>query len=321
MIPIRDINPSKTYPIVNYSLIAVNILVFMTQLLESDPAKFNFYYGLVPARYSTSDFSSHFSFGQQIFSFLSFMFLHGGFLHILGNMWSLYVFGDNIEDRLGHFRYLAFYILCGIASGISHMVFNFHSHSPVIGASGAISGVMGAYFVLFPHSRILTLIPIIFIPWLVELPAFIFLGLWFVFQFLNAAGSGGTGIAWWAHIGGFFSGIIFLKLFEIIPSSGFTEKAREITARKTTHTLQIIRPLGPMDDANLYATIRITSHEAAMGTSKIVNIPWGFQNRLVKVIIPAGVREGTMVRVRGFGKIMPDGDRGDLMLKVIIQEV
>jgi membrane associated rhomboid family serine protease len=321
MIPIRDINPSKTYPIVNYSLIAINILVFMTQLLESDPAKFNFYYGLVPARYTTLDISSHFSFGQQIFSFLSFMFLHGGFVHIIGNMWSLYVFGDNIEDRLGHFRYLAFYILCGIASGMSHLLFNFHSKVPVIGASGAISGVMGAYFVLFPRAKILTLIPIIFIPWLIELPAFIFLGFWFVFQFLNAAGSGGAGIAWWAHIGGFISGIIFLKLFEIIPSSGFTEKAREVTARKTTNMLQVIRPLGPMDDANLYATIRITSHEALMGTSKIVNIPWGFQNRLVKVIIPEGVREGNMVRVRGFGKIMPDGGRGDLMLKVLIQEV
>jgi len=321
MIPIRDINPSKTYPIVNYSLIAINILVFMTQLGQSDPGKFNFYYGLVPARYTTYDLLSHFTFGQQIFSFISFMFLHGGFLHILGNLWSLYVFGDNIEDRLGHFRYLAFYILCGIASGISHLLFNFHSQSPVIGASGAISGVMGAYFVLFPRAKILTLIPIIFIPWLIEIPAFIFLGFWFVFQFINAAGSGGTGIAWWAHIGGFISGIIFLKLFEIIPSSGFTEKAREITARKTTHTLQVIRPLGPMDDANLYATIRITSHEATMGTSKIVNIPWGFQNRMVKVIIPEGVREGNMVRVSGFGKITPDGGRGDLMLKVLIQEV
>ena len=321
MIPIRDINPSKTYPVVNYSLIAINMLIFFVQLIHSDPAKFNFYYGLVPARYTNSDISAYFGFGHQVFSFISFMFLHGGFWHILGNMWSLYIFGDNIEDRLGHFRYLAFYILCGIASGLAHILFNLGSKVPVIGASGAISGVMGAYFMLYPKAKILTLIPIVFIPIFIELPAFLFLGIWLLLQFVNAAGSGGSGIAWWAHIGGFIFGMIILKWFEKIPSFGITEKARELTARKTTHRLQVIHPTGTTDDPDMYGTIELTSHEAMSGTSKIVNIPWGFHNRMVKIFVPPGVSEGTTIRVADFGKIMPDGNRGNLMLKVEIREL
>lgn len=321
MIPIRDMNPSKNYPVVNYSLIVINVLVFLMQLVQSDPAKFNFYYGLVPARYTHSDISAYFSLGQQIFAFLSFMFLHGGFLHIIGNMWSLYIFGDNIEDRLGHFRYLIFYILCGIASGIAHIVFNLGSKAPVIGASGAISGVMGAYFMLYPRAKILTLIPIVFIPIFIEIPAFMFLGLWILFQFVNAAGSGGAGIAWWAHIGGFIFGIIFLKMFENVPSIGLTERAREITARKATPHLQVIHPSGPPDDPDMYGIITLTSLEAMNGTSKIVNIPWSFHNRMVKVVIPPGVVEGNTIRVVGFGKNMPDGSRGNLMLKAEIREL
>ncbi len=215
MIPLRDINPSRNFPVVNTLLIGINVVVFFLQMSQGNEMdRFVYTYGLVPARYAISHVSAYFTPFQQVFSFISFMFLHGGFLHLLGNMWSLYIFGDNVEDRLGPFRYLLFYLLCGLASGVSHLLLNMNSTIPTIGASGAIAGVMGAYLVLHPRSRILTLIPILIFPWFVEIPAFFFIGFWFVLQLLNAAGShgGGGGIAWWAHIGGFLFGIVFLKM-------------------------------------------------------------------------------------------------------------
>jgi hypothetical protein len=259
--------------------------------------------------------------GQQLFSLLSFMFLHGGFWHLLGNMWSLYIFGDNIEDRLGPFRYLVFYLLCGLLSGFTHLIFNLHSNIPTIGASGAIAGVMGAYLILYPNAKILTLIPIIFIPWFVEIPAFFFLGLWFVIQFISATGShgGAGGIAWWAHIGGFIFGIVCLKVFLALPRTGVSAPVRKVTAKRKTHRLQVIRPVGPGKDPHLYGVITITSFEALTGTLKLVNIPWGFQKRLVKVAVPAGVHAGSKLRLKGLGKITPDGHRGDLFLKVAIE--
>ena len=202
MIPIRDTIKAETYPMVNLSLITINVVVFLFELSQGPAlSRFVYTYGLVPARYSVPQISTHFDSGQQIFSFLSFMFLHGGFLHLLGNMWILYIFGDNVEDKLGHFRYLVFYLLCGFTSGMSHLFLNWYSEIPTVGASGAIAGVMGAYFVLYPGARVLTLIPIFFFLQFVEIPAFLFLGLWFVFQFLSAAVSSGQegGIAWWAH--------------------------------------------------------------------------------------------------------------------------
>jgi len=264
--------------------------------------------------------ASYFTTGQQLLSLLSFMFLHGGFWHLLGNMWSLYIFGDNVEDRLGPFRYLVFYLLCGITSGLSHLLFNFHSNIPTIGASGAIAGVMGAYLILHPNSKILTLIPIIFIPWFIEVPAFFFLGLWFVLQFLNAAGSHGniSGIAWWAHIGGFVFGIVLLKIFLALPETGVSGKIRRVTAKRKTHRLQVVRPGGLGKDPHLYGTIDITSFEALVGTKKLINIPKGFQKRIVKVIVPPGVKEGSKLRLKGLGKTASDGQRGDLYLKVII---
>ncbi len=163
MIPIRDTIRSETYPIVNTSLIAINGIVPFSWYVSQGQAldRFVFIYGLVPARYSVPQVANYFTAGQAM-AFLTFMFLHGGFLHLLGNMWSLYIFGDNVEDHLGHFRYLAFYLLCGFASGISHLVLNWHSEIPTIGASGAIAGVMGAYFVLYPKAKVLTLVPIFF---------------------------------------------------------------------------------------------------------------------------------------------------------------
>ncbi|MFZ1957295.1 MAG: rhomboid family intramembrane serine protease [Desulfobacterales bacterium] len=228
MIPIRDTIPTRHRPVVNLTIIGINVVVFMVQMTQGPELdRFVFVYGLVPARFSDPRIAAYFSPAQQIFSLLSFMFLHGSFWHILGNMWSLYIFGDNVEDRLGHPRYLAFYLMCGLASGISHLMINWHSNIPTIGASGAIAGVMGAYFILYPTSKILTLIPIIFIPWFVEIPAAFFLGIWFILQFISAAGSQGavSGIAWWAHIGGFVAGWVLLPLLEPSAASGAGRRA------------------------------------------------------------------------------------------------
>lgn len=323
MIPLRDTIRSKNYPIVNTSIIAVNIIVFILEVSQgSDLDRFIYIYGLVPVRYSIPHVAAYFTFGQQVFSFLSFMFLHGGFWHLLGNMWSLYIFGDNIEDRLGPLRYLSFYLLCGIASGLAHLVLNLESNVPTIGASGAIAGIMGAYFILYPKSKILTLIPIFFIPYFVEIPAFFFLGIWLFFQLLSAAGShgGSGGIAWWAHIGGFIFGILLLKLFPIIPAFGFTDKTRELTTKRKTHRLQVIKPSAHGSDPNLYGTIHISQHEAGTGAQKLVNIPWGFHKRLIRVVIPPGIKDGSKLRLQGLGRQMPDGyEKGDLFLTVILE--
>lgn len=321
MFPIRDTISSKNYPVVNNTIIGINVVLFLFEMSQgANLDRFVYIYGLVPARYSMPQISSYFTTGQQLLSWLSFMFLHGGFWHLLGNMWSLYIFGDNVEDRLGPFRYLVFYLLCGITSGLSHLLFNFHSNMPTIGASGAIAGVMGAYLILHPHSKILTLIPIIFIPWFIEIPAYFFLGFWFVLQFINAAGSHGNigGIAWWAHIGGFVFGIVLLKIFLMLPETGVSNKMRRVTAKKKTHRLQVVRPGGLGKDPHLYGTIDITSFEALAGTQKLINIPKGFHKRIVKVIVPPGVKEGSKLRLKGLGKTASDGQRGDLYLKVKI---
>jgi hypothetical protein len=142
------------------------------------------------------------------------MFLHGGWFHVIANMWSLYLFGDNVEDRLGPVRFLLFYLLAGLAANLVHFVINHHSTMPVIGASGAIAGVMAAYLRLFPTARIITLFPIFFIPYFLEVPAYFFMGLWFVMQLLSGAASlagAEGGIAWWAHIGGFAVGYFLIK--------------------------------------------------------------------------------------------------------------
>lgn len=321
MIPVRNTIPSQNYPVVNNVIIAVNILFFLLQMtMGSGIDRFFYVYGLVPARYSVPHVSSYFSLWQQVISFFTFMFIHGGFWHLLGNMWSLYIFGNNVEDRLGHLRYLIFYLLCGLASGLAHLLLNLNSNVPTLGASGAIAGVMGAFFLLYPWSRILTLIPIIFIPWFVEIPAFFFLGIWFLIQMLNAAGvdGGSGGIAWWAHIGGFVAGMVFLKLFQAFPGVGAVDAVSRITKRKKTDRLQVIRPVSQGESHHLYAQIGISFYESLTGTRKMVNIPWGFHKRLFRVSIPAGVKEGSVLRLKGLGQIMPDGARGDLYLRVLV---
>ena len=323
MIPLRDITRSRNYPVVNTLLIAANVLLFLVQTTQGTQEEaFIYTYGLVPARYSVPGISAHFTSFQQALALLSFMFLHGGIWHLLGNMWSLYIFGDNVEDRLGPFRYLLFYLLCGWASGLFHLFLNWQSPVPTIGASGAIAGVMGAYLILFPHSRILTLIPILFIPYFIEIPAFFFLGLWFFLQFLGAAGSSaqGGGIAWWAHVGGFVAGIILVKILEWVPATGLTGRMREATHKTGTPRLQVANAYDSPKDPHLYGTVTLTPREALLGTRKLMSVKWGLRSRVLRVSVPAGVAEGTVLRLAGLGKLMPDGEKGDLLLRVMIQD-
>jgi membrane associated rhomboid family serine protease len=323
MIPIRDTVESRNYPLITHLIIAVNVGVYLIQLSQGEKIdRFILLYGLVPARYSDPFLAGYFTLGQQLFSFLSFMFVHGGFWHILFNMWSLYIFGDNVEDLLGPIRYLLFYLLCGWVSGLSHLFLNWHSQIPTVGASGAIAGVMGAYFILHPRAKILTLIPVLFIPLFIELPAFFFLGLWFFFQLFSASLSPVQegGVAWWAHIGGFLFGIICLKLFTRVPETGITRAVKNKTVRKKTPHLQAIHTTATSNDPHLYGTMAITPEEAQRGARKLVNIPWAFQRRLLHVSVPPGVREGTTLRLEGMGRAMPEGRKGDLLLKLKIQD-
>ncbi len=214
MIPLRDNNPSSTVPFVNYALIAINLAVFVYQLLLGHRLEGFFYaFGVVPRQFF-SDLPSHFYDPGLYLPFLTSQFLHGGFLHLGGNMLSLWIFGDNVEDRLGHFRYLFFYLGAGLAAGAAHALLNPGSPLPSIGASGAIAGVMGAYVVWFPHARVLTLIPLFIFIQFVEIPALFYLGFWFLLQFFSGTLSLADtqtyqqgGVAWWAHIGGFAAGL------------------------------------------------------------------------------------------------------------------
>jgi hypothetical protein len=204
---------------------------------------------------------------------------------------------------------------------LSHFVLNLQSTAPVIGASGAVAGVMGGYFLLHPKSKILTLVPIIIIPFFFEIPAFFFLGLWFLLQFINAAASSGAagGVAWWAHIGGFVFGMIFLKLFDALPAAGLTARLRQATLRKKTQRLQVARPTAMGDDPDLYAVVTVSPYEALVGSRKLVTVPHGLQRRVFNVIVPPGITPGKLLRLRGQGRANADGSRGDLLLKIVIQ--
>lgn len=215
MIPLKSENPRISPPIVNTILIVANILIFFYQLSLGPKAGQHLVntYGLVPIRaelFLNPTPKTAVSLPQLVEPLLTSMFLHAGWLHVLGNMLFLWVFGGSVEDRLGHFPYLFFYLVCGVGSGLFHVLLNWGSKIPTIGASGAISGVMGAYIVLFPRSRILTLVPILIVLWPIRLPAVLLLGYWFVLQFLSGIGSLGVanqgGVAWWAHVGGFLLG-------------------------------------------------------------------------------------------------------------------
>lgn len=319
MIPIRDAIRSRTFPVVNLLFIVLNVLAFLWQLTQGPALKEALYlYGIVPLRYSDPGLSAHFTAFEQTLPFLTSMFLHGGFLHIIMNMWFLYIFGDNIEDRLGHIRYLVFYLLSGVAAGLVHLFTNWSSNIPTIGASGAISGVMGAYLLLYPRSKILTLIPIFFFFQFVEIPAFIFLGYWLLIQLFSASLTPKNvgGVAFWAHIGGFVAGLFFIKIFDWIPRTGLDGGLRHYTERKRTPRIQPLTPLSLPDELNLQGIIKITPREARFGTRKMISIPYGIKKRTLMVTIPPGVDEGMRLRLKGLGKQGKEGERGDLYLDV-----
>jgi rhomboid family protein len=213
MIPLRDALRSRTFPFVNITLIVINILVWFFQLsLGSRGESFILHYGLVPVRFFwgiRNDVTS------SVIPVFTSMFLHGGWFHVLGNMWFLYIFGDNVEDRVGHLNYIFFYLICGVGAAMTQTFLSPHSSLPMVGASGAIAGVLGGYLLLFPQSRILTLVPIIFFIQFVEIPAFVFLILWFLFQFLiGSSPVGDGGVAWLAHVGGFITGVVLVFFFK-----------------------------------------------------------------------------------------------------------
>ena len=219
MIPFRDNIPSRSFPVINIGIILTNVVVFFYELAQGRHLdRFIMHYGVVPAAVFAWP-ETNLPIKVIALPFLTSMFLHAGWLHLIGNMWYLWIFGDNVEDRLGHFAYLMFYLLSGFAAGIVHTIFNYNVRVPSIGASGAIAGVLGAYLVSYPFARVLTLVPVFFF-FVIEIPAIIVLGFWFVMQFLYGAtalavpvANAGGGVAWWAHVGGFIAGMILVGLF------------------------------------------------------------------------------------------------------------
>jgi membrane associated rhomboid family serine protease len=221
LIPLRDTIPHRHAPVMTWALIGINVAVFLYELSlpPEDLERFIYLFGIVPARYSHPEWAHWVGLRvDDYWPFLTCMFLHGGWLHIIGNMWSLWIFGDNVEDVMGPWRFLIFYLLTGLAAGLTHYFLNIHSVVPTVGASGAIAGVLGAYFVLFPRSQILVVVPIFFFPFFFQLPAVTYLLFWFLSQILGGAVAGlsssqVSGIAFWAHVGGFVAGIVLHRLF------------------------------------------------------------------------------------------------------------
>lgn len=220
MFPLRDTIPSRSFPIITILLICVNLLIFFYEFtLGSQVESLIRLLGVIPAHFSNFLSLNPTRWLRLILTLFSSVFLHGSWFHVISNMWYLWIFGDNIEDRTGHLRFLVFYLLCGLLAGITHIVMNPLSEIPTIGASGAVAGVMGAYIVLFPRSKITTLIFLVIFIQIVRIPAIIFLGFWFILQILSGTLSLGiieksSGVAWWAHIGGFFTGMIIVFLFK-----------------------------------------------------------------------------------------------------------
>ncbi|MFN7064546.1 MAG: rhomboid family intramembrane serine protease [Aquificaceae bacterium] len=211
MLPIRDLNPHRSFPIVNVVIILLSSLVWLYEVSLSEEELYLFIhsYGLLPYHIL-----------ERPLSLITHMFLHGSWLHIIGNMWFLWVFGDNVEDRLGKFKYLVFYLLCGLGAALIQSLVSFifgGANIPMVGASGAISGVLGAYLWMFPHARILALVPVFFFLTFMELPALFFIGMWILIQAINGLITlplmGIGGIAWFAHIGGFAVGYYLAKVF------------------------------------------------------------------------------------------------------------
>lgn len=222
MLPLRDNIPSRRFPFVTVLLIVANALAFFWEIrLGPRLPDALLALGIVPVRYTVPEVAALFTWPEQLVPFFSSMFLHGGWTHLLGNMWTLWIFGDNVEDRLGHLRYLVFYLCGGLAAAFLHIFTNAGSAIPTIGASGAIAAVMGGYFRLYPHARVEMVIPPFFLGPYFVVPAVIFLGWWFILQFFNgtlsllATPTSVGGIAWWAHIGGFVFGALLCSVVKV----------------------------------------------------------------------------------------------------------
>jgi membrane associated rhomboid family serine protease len=220
MIPIRDSIPCYTTPYVTWSIMAICILVFLLTVLMPPHMSQHFLsvYGMVPIRYSSPLWARDFGLPPDYyFSFLSSLFLHGGWMHLIANMIFLWIFADNIEDLMGHRRFLAFYLLCGLLATYTQWYFSQNLVVPVVGASGAIAGVLGAYFFIYPYARVTILLPILFFPLFFEVPAIAFLGFWVIMQLqdlFNASVLGEvTSSAWWSHLGGFAAGAVLYRFF------------------------------------------------------------------------------------------------------------
>jgi len=220
MFPLKTTEKVNSWPVVTWLLIALNIFVFSQQLTVADPAAFVRKWGLVPANYPhLFSSSAHVDLltPEALLPFVSCMFLHGGLWHLLGNMLSLFVFGPNVEDRFGRIGFFVAYLACGLAASITQIAFSGGSDLPVVGASGAIAGVMGAFFVMYPKARVVSVIPVIVIPLIVRVPAFFYLLFWIGMNVINAlkemqlsfTGAESAGVAWWAHIGGFAIGMVY----------------------------------------------------------------------------------------------------------------
>ena len=215
MIPLRDDNPAERVPVVTRTLIVLNVLAFVLELSQGEGmAEFLRNWGLVPGRLFAS-LAGATSFPLELATVFTSLFLHGGWLHLLGNMWYLWIFGDNVEDRMGSWRFLGFYLAAGFFAAILHSSLMPGSPIPTVGASGAIAGVLGAYAFAFPRARVLTLIPLFFFFQVVAIPALVLLGVWFVFQFISGTmsfGASSGGVAWWAHIAGFLFGVVVMAV-------------------------------------------------------------------------------------------------------------
>jgi membrane associated rhomboid family serine protease len=231
MIPIRDNLPSKTTPFVLWALIAANAIVFLLELLlgREQTIAVVFHYGVVPARYFGGMEAT--SPAMYVLPLITHMFLHGGWMHLIFNLLFLYIFADNVEDRMGHVRFAVFYLLCGLAAVGAHIVMQPESEVPVVGASGAIGGVLGAYLLLFPKARLVVVVPILFYPLIFQVPAVSYMVIWFVLQIFSgmqvAVSDQQGGVAFWAHIGGFVSGIALRFVF-----ARGDDKARKRRRRK-----------------------------------------------------------------------------------------
>ena len=221
MIPIRDTAPCYTRPYVTWGIMFICISLFL--LLEYSPERFHYYviyiYGMVPNRYTDPGWAIAMGYPVDYYlSFVSNLFLHGGWWHLIINMWFLWIFADNIEDRMGHGKFIVFYLLCGFIATAIQWVYTPHLVVPVVGASGAIAGVLGAYFFLYPYAKIVLWVPILFLPIFVEVPAIAFIGVWVIFQMFKATTAilfyeGASDVALWAHLGGFVAGFLLFRYF------------------------------------------------------------------------------------------------------------